>query len=59
MADLIALIAVVILLGGCADTSAYGAYSDTERGICASEGQSATTSLAQHGGYVTRCGLPE
>jgi hypothetical protein len=32
--------------------------ADAERGVCASVGQQATTSLS-HGGYVTRCGLPE
>jgi hypothetical protein len=36
----------------------YGDAAETERGVCASEGQPANSSLS-HGGYVTRCGLPE
>jgi hypothetical protein len=40
------------------DTTIYGAHNDTERSVCAAEGQSSTTSLS-HGGYVTNCALPE
>ena len=53
-----ALIAMLIACSGCSSSSSYGAAADAERGVCASEGQQATTSLS-HGGYVTRCGLPE
>ena len=55
---IMALIAMLIACSGCSSSSSYGAAADTERGVCASEGQQATTSLS-HGGYVTRCGLPE
>jgi hypothetical protein len=51
---LLALAAMLIACSGCS-SSPYGAAADTERGVCASEGQQATTSYS-HGGYVTRCG---
>ena len=55
---IMALIAMLIACSGCSSSSLYGAAADIERGVCASEGQQTTTSLS-HGGYVTRCGLPE
>jgi hypothetical protein len=54
---LLVLAAMLIACSGCS-SSPYGAAAGTERGVCASEEQQATTSLS-HGGYVTRCGLPE
>ena len=56
---LFAIAALLIACTGCTEQSdEYGSNTDSERGVCASEGQQATTSLS-HGGYVTRCGLPE
>jgi hypothetical protein len=55
---LLALAAMLIACSGCSSSSGYGDVADTERGVCASEGQPANSSLS-HGGYVTRCGLPE
>jgi hypothetical protein len=52
------MVAALIACSGCGSSSPYGAAADTERSVCASVGQQATTSLS-HGGYVTRCGLPE
>lgn len=49
---------LLLALTGFTGASVYGDYGDTERGVCAAEGQQATMSLS-HGGYVTRCGLPE
>jgi hypothetical protein len=51
-------VAILISCAGCGQTTAYGAYSDSERGVCASEGLGSTTSYNRHG-PVTRCALPE
>ena len=55
---IMALIAMLIACSSCSSSIPYGDAADGERGVCASVGQQATTSLS-HGGYVTRCGLPE
>lgn len=55
---IMALIAMLIACSGCSSISPFGDAAENERGVCASVGQQATTSLS-HGGYVTRCGLPE
>lgn len=44
----------LLTLCSCADPT----YDETERGVCASEGQGSVTSYNRHG-PVTRCGLPE
>src|ERR1700733_12974192 len=54
---LLVLAAMLIACSGCSSNSPYGDAADTERGVCASEGQPANRSLS-HGGYITRCGLP-
>jgi hypothetical protein len=52
------IIAASVTACSTGDTTIYGAHNDTKRGVCAAEGQAATTSLS-HGGYVTRCAMPE
>jgi hypothetical protein len=54
-----ALLIVLASMNACSgDTTIYGAHNDTERGVCAAEGQASITTLS-HGGYITRCSLPE
>jgi hypothetical protein len=56
---LAALFIVLASLNACSgDTTIYGARNDTERAVCAAEGQASIMTLS-HGGYITRCSLPE
>jgi hypothetical protein len=51
-------LAVAAVISCSRDATIYGDHNDTERSVCSAEGRPMTTSLS-HGGYVTRCELPE
>ena len=52
----LAALLVLTTLIACANEPTHG---ESERGVCQAIGQATTISLGRHGGYVTRCALPE